>query len=188
MRNRLRKLLTSLPLVKSGDSEDGELRLEARVPGLGRQPFLSVQARLQTEAADDGERTRLQARVEARFGALSLRADERSDERQALPGASAVCTSGSSSPLRYSATARPLHRGAGSLFPAKLAEVGAVRAADGPPLQAWMAELPGGTGVAQVTTLALDTEDLPESARRRLRGRPFHLAATLVQTAEEDFS
>ena len=80
MRNRLRKLLTSLPLVKSGDSEDGELRLEARVPGLGRQPFLSVQARLQTEAADDGERTRLQARVEARFGALSLRADERSDE------------------------------------------------------------------------------------------------------------
>ena len=86
MRNRLRKLLTSLPLVKSGDSEDGELRLEARVPGLGRQPFLSVQARLQTEAADDGERTRLQARVEARFGALSLRADERSDERQALPG------------------------------------------------------------------------------------------------------
>lgn len=210
MQNRLRKLLAKLPLVKADEHDGGELRVEATLPGLGPQPFLSLQARLQREAGDDGERTRIQARVDARFAALSLGGETAPADAEALAGPGgrrglALYRKGLRSPLVQTAlaplrrlrlsqwldlqsTTHPLHRGAASLFPARLSEVGAKRAADGPPLQAWMAELPGGNGIAQVTTLALDKDDLPAPARQRIGRRPFHLAATLVQTAEEDFS
>ncbi len=209
MRTRVKKLLRSLPLVKAG--QDGELRLEAVLPGLDGQPFVSLQARLGSEHSDDGETTHLQARIETRFSALSAGPSRSDTTATALPGPNRSRALGvyqrslghplvqrALAPLAHlrlsqwvdvQTTTRPLDRGAGSLLPERLAEVGAVRHRDGPPLQGWVAELPGPTGgLAQVLTLALDKQDLPEPLRDRLGRQPFHLAATLVQTAEEDFS
>ena len=80
------------------------------------------------------------------------------------------------------ASTAPLAQGARALLPeiAKLGVLGIKPSVDAnaPPLEQWMGRIDN--EVAQVTMLRLDERQLPDGVRELLGGRPFQLAAAVV--------
>ena len=84
------------------------------------------------------------------------------------------------------ASSASLDRGAQDLIPhhEKLAALG-IRPAkkDGPHVESWSAQI--AQGLAQVSTLQLDKDSLPERLQKQLGHQPFNLAAMIISTLEE---
>lgn len=88
--------------------------------------------------------------------------------------------------IEITASTASLDRGAHDLMPKseKLESLG-IRPArrDGPHMESWAGVTP--TGTAQVSTLQLDKNSLPEGLKKRLGDQPFSLAAMIVSTIDE---
>lgn len=69
-----------------------------------------------------------------------------------------------------------------AMLPKGLARIGVMPDRDGPPVQSWASPTP--TGMAQITTLQIDEQQL--TGRRRQSGdKPLRLAATFAQVVEQ---
>jgi hypothetical protein len=88
--------------------------------------------------------------------------------------------------IEVTASTASLDRGAHDLIPKsdKLESMG-IRPArhEGPHVESWAGMTP--TGTAQVSTLQLDKDSLPEGLKKRLGDQPFSLAAMIVSTVDE---
>lgn len=88
--------------------------------------------------------------------------------------------------IEVTASTASLDRGAHDLIPKsdKLESMG-IRPArhEGPHVESWAGATP--TGTAQVSTLQLDKDSLPEGLKKRLGDQPFSLAAMIVSTVDE---
>ena len=180
---------------------------QARVPGLGDIPFMSLSLKLATEQIGSGEQVRLQAHIETRFSAI-VQALPGAQKIQALPGARSarrLIQSGlqnrgiqkALSPFRHTrlsswvdiqASTAPRDRGPADLLPTQeLAKIGVQPHKDGPPIQTWLSETGGGApGLAQITTVQMDKRQLPQRLREALGAAPFQLAATVVHVIEDN--
>ncbi|WP_143383675.1 hypothetical protein [Fontimonas thermophila] len=89
--------------------------------------------------------------------------------------------------IEIQASTASLAAGSHGLLPQaeRLAQLGIVprRAGEQPVAESWAGE--AADGFAQVSVIQIDKHHLPEGLQRRLGDRPFSLAATIVNTAQE---
>ena len=88
--------------------------------------------------------------------------------------------------IEVQASSASLDRGAQDLVPAQeqLARLGIKpKGGDGPIAESWAGEAPG--GFAQVSLLQVDKKHLPPRLAKRLGGKPFSMAAAIVNVVEE---
>jgi len=88
--------------------------------------------------------------------------------------------------VEVQASTASLDKGAQDLLPAQeqLARLGIKpKKGDGPIAESWAGEAPG--GFAQVSLLQLDKRHLPPRLARSLGGKPFSMAAAIVNVVEE---
>lgn len=211
----LRRLRESLKPATGEDGAPARLNLAAEIPAAdGGKPLWRIELQMIREPQADGDKLRLRARIQSNFGSV-LSAHSPHPPAAALPPPGSSLPQRAGALAQRAATrvlalpvvgalAAPLLRhdfntwvdvqastatldgGARELLPSpeQLARLG-IRIEDAPPgpVQSWVGESPG--GLAQVALMQMDATQLPSALRERLKGRPFHLAAAVVNTVEQ---
>jgi hypothetical protein len=209
---RLRAPLKSLGAAfrAPARSDDGRLNLAVELPGRGERPLWRLELQVHSEPHGDGERVHLRAHVQTNFASAlrpALGAAPVSGSRalslsqRAAAGAEGVARRALQLPL-LRALAEPLLQhdlntwvevqtssasldSGRTLLPQadRLAELGiAPRSVSGPLLESWAGE--SAEGFAQLTLAQIDKRHLPPELQKTLGGRPFQMAAAIVNTVE----
>jgi hypothetical protein len=192
-----------------------ELSFSAEVPVAGAAaPLWRMNVKLVSEPHGDGERLRLRAHLQTNFAALRPALGVQPRDHAALTGGSPLTLAERTTALAQRALAIPavnflaqpllnhdfntwidlqastasLDEGAHALVPQsdKLDALGIRprRSKDGGPVaESWAGEAPG--GFAQVSIVQLDKSHLPSRLAALLDGRPFQMAAAIVNTVEK---
>ena len=213
--NRIRSTLDQLGLGSApiDPTEPEQLSFSAEVPvTVGGEPLWRFNMQVVSEPQVDGERLRVRAHFQTNFASVLRPALEAPTPLQRTSTGTALTLTERGGALAQRALRNPVVRrltapllnhdfntwiemqtssasldaGAHALLPQsdKLTALGiAPRKADGPVAESWSGQSPN--GFAQVSILQMDKRHLPPQVASLLKGKPFHMAATIVNTVEE---